>query len=267
MQRSLDLHPQVVCSGEGHLHEFVARPLAEMIKAYNVKLAAVAEAVYEGEPYCLPVSRDEQIAITRMVMIAMMERRIKPGARMIGDKTPANAQIVDDLAVLFPGMKFIAMLRDPRDVAASRLGHARRAGHAEADDHSSDFYRALVAASARDWRICVERSFALAGRAPDQALVVRYEDLVLDPAGRLARVFDFLGVETSAAQLAAIVQASSFESLSGGRKPGVEARGSFYRKGVSGDWPNHLDGEALEILVRECGAAVGLAGYRIEPAR
>lgn len=264
MQRSLDLHPQIVCSGEGHLHECIVRPVAEMIQAYNAKLRGVAELVYEGAPYCLPLSRDEQIELTRMVMAALMQRRGKPGARMIGDKTPANAKIVDDLAVLFPGMKFVAMVRDPRDVAASRIGHARRTGHAEADDRASDFYRELVSASARDWRSSVERSLQFAMRAPGQAVVVRYEDLVRAPAEGLARVFDFLGVETSTAELERIVRASSFEALSGGRKAGVESPGSFYRKGVAGDWPNHLNEEALEILARECGPAIDQAGYRID---
>jgi hypothetical protein len=35
----------------------------------------------------------------------------------------------------------------------------------------------------------------------------------------------------------------------------------FARKGVPGDWPNHLTQEALDILLDECGAAMRLAGY------
>lgn len=265
LQRTLDLHPQIVCSGEGHMHEFVVRPIAEMVSRYNDKLGVVAEAVYEGRPYCPPVSRQEQIEITRAVMTMLMARRTKPGARLVGDKTPANAKIVDDLAVLFPGMKFIMVLRDPRDVAASRLGQARRTGFAEADDRSSEVYRKIVRGAGWDWRVMLERAQAFARRCPDQISTVRYEDLVRRPADELLRLFEFLGAETTVEQLARIVEDSRFEAFSGGRKPGDEDQRSFYRKGVAGDWPNHLSAEALEILLAECGEAMQGAGYDPDP--
>jgi hypothetical protein len=261
MQRALDLHPQIVCSGEGHLHEFVVRPLNELVLKYNAKMAAVAEAVYEGEPYCPPLSRDELLEVVRAVLVKLMRRRTKPGARLIGDKTPANAQVIDDLGVLFPEMKFVFMIRDPRDVAASRLAHAARSGYAEADDRTSEFYRELVRAAALDWRNAVEKTRAFAQRRPHQVATVRYERLVQDPRGELARVFDFLGARTRGGQLDEIVRGSSFEAFSGGRRPGLEDRRSFYRKGVPGDWPNHLTQEALEILAQTCGVQMELAGY------
>jgi hypothetical protein len=265
LQRTLDLHPQIVCSGEGHLHECVMRPVAEMVAKYNVKLSGVADIVYEGRPYNPPVSFGEHLRITRAVVAILMERRAKPGARLFGDKTPANIHIVEDLAKLFPTMKAISMLRDPRDVAASRLGHASRTGHPDAEDRSSDLYRELVKAAATDWRVAVERTRAFAEKQPDRIIVVRYEDLLRDRPGELKRILDFLEVETSAWEMAEILAGSSFEAFSGGRIAGVERRDSFYRKGVPGDWPNHLSDEALQILAAECGPAIGQAGYAIDP--
>jgi hypothetical protein len=261
LQRALDMHPKVVCSGEGHFHEYIAGPLLEMTKAYNLKLNAVAELVYEGQPYCQPVSRAELLEITREVIRILMMRRTKPGARLFGDKTPANAKVVEDLSLIFPDMKFIRMLRDPRDVAASRLGHAVRTGHPDAADSKSGLYRDVVRASAQDWRLTVDRTEAYRQRRPGQITTVRYEDLVRDPSGELARVFRFLGAATDETRLADIVRRSSFEALSGGRKPGVEDQSSFYRKGAPGDWCNHLTEEALAIVTEECGPALRLAGY------
>jgi hypothetical protein len=261
MQRALDLHPEIACSGEGHLHEFIARPINEMVTKYNAKLSAVAKIVYEDKPYLPPVSRDELLELTRVVMTMMLMRRTKPGARLIGDKTPANAHVVGDLSWLFPEMKFILMLRDPRDVAASRIGHALRSGYVDAADRDSEGYRKVVSAAAVDWRGAFEQTQDFARRRPAQCTIVRYEDLVRDPAGELARVLAFLEMETTSEQLAAIVEGSSFNALSGGREAGVEDGRSFYRKGVVGDWPNHLTDEALQILEEQCGAAMRLAGY------
>jgi hypothetical protein len=261
MQRSLDLHPEIVCSGEGHLHEFIVRPLAEMIDRYNAKMSTVAETVYEGKPYCPAVSRRELAEIARTIMVLLMGRRTKSGARLIGDKTPAYAWVVDDLAVLFPEMKFVFMVRDPRDVVASRIGQALRTGYADAADRSSETYRKIVKGVGWDWRTMVQHTRAFAERRPAQITTVRYEDLLGNRRGELARVFDFLGVSTSRAQLDEIVGGSSFEAFSGGRRPGTEDLGSFYRKGVAGDWRNHLSDEALELLHAECGAELALAGY------
>jgi len=261
LQKCLDLHPDIVCSGEGHLHEFIVKPLTEILSAYNRKLAVVGRVVYEGEPYYGQVTRREQIEIIRGVMSLLMSRRTKPGARLIGDKTPANAKVVEDLAVLFPTMKFVSMLRDPRDVAASRIGHARRAGFAAAEDPRSDGYRDVVKAAVADWRTTVERVHQFGKDRPQQVLVVKYEDLLDSTAEKLRGVFDFLGVETTADQLARIVDGASFEALSGGRPRGVERQDSFYRKGVKGDWRNLLSDEAVEIVTQECGDLLSLTGY------
>ena len=69
---------------------------------------------------------------------------------------------------------------------------------------------------------------------------LRYRDIVVDPDGALSRIFDFLGVHSSRSVLASCAHQASFEKLSGGRKTGEEDRASLFRKGVIGDWRNHL---------------------------
>lgn len=261
MQRALDLHPEILCSGEGHFHEFIARPLARLVGEYNDKLAVVSKAVYEGRPSYQQITRGELVEITRSLVTLLMTRRSKPGAQLIGDKTPANAKVVNDLTALFPDLKFVFMLRDIRDVAASRLGHAARNGFPEAEDRGSELYREVVRAAACDWRGTVVHTQAYAAQRPGQITTVRYEDLVRDRPGELSRVFAFLEVATSPEQLQAVVEGSSFEAFSGGREAGVEDRGSFYRKGVPGDWTNWLNDEALEILEEEAGEQMRLCGY------
>jgi hypothetical protein len=264
VQRTLDLHPEIVCSGEGHMHEYVARPMAQMFDAYNRKLAVVGDVVYEGQPYCPPVTREDQFQMIRAVMTILMDRRSKPGARMIGDKTPANGKVLDDLHRFFPELKFISVQRDPRDVAASRLGHAERSGFPEAADRGSDFYMEVVKAAVEDWLMVHQRVRSYAGRFPEKVVFTRYEDLLADPARELGRLLDFLGVTSGEALLADLVARSSFEAFSGGRRPGEESKGSFYRKGVAGDWRNAVSERALALIVSGCGEAAAEQGYRLD---
>jgi hypothetical protein len=51
LQRLLDAHPQVVCSGEGHFVEVLALPMVQMKDHFNQVHAKTAEMVYEGKPY------------------------------------------------------------------------------------------------------------------------------------------------------------------------------------------------------------------------
>jgi hypothetical protein len=265
LQRSLDLHPEIVCNGEGHLHECVVQPIVEMLAQYDKKLTAVAQIVYEGEPFYPRLTRQDQIEISRQVVAWLMARRNKPGARLIGDKTPSNAKIVEDLKTLFPEMKFIGILRDPRDVAASRLGHALRQGHPEAGQPGSAGYYKVIEVAARDWNLTAKRAGEFCDKSPEQGLIVRYEDLRADPHSEFRRILVFLDVDASDHQVGEIVERTRFEVFSGGRPAGVESRTSFYRKGVTGDWPNVLTDEALQVVEAECGETMLWAGY--EPAQ
>ena len=71
-------------------------------------------------------------------------------------------------------------------------------------------------------------------------LDVKYEDLVADELGTFAKVVAHLGIELSERRLKRIVRKSSFKILSEGRKRGSEDQSSHLRKGVSGDWKNHM---------------------------
>jgi hypothetical protein len=264
VQRTLDLHPEIVCSGEGHMHEYIARPMAQMFREYNAKLATVGDVVYEGQPYCPPLVLAEQFQMIRAVMEILMQRRSKPGVRMIGDKTPANGKILDDFDRIFPELKYVSVQRDPRDVAASRLGHALRTGYAEVADRDSDFHLDVVKAAVEDWMLVFQRVAAYAGHRPGKVAYTRYEDLLADPAGELSRLFDFLGVSSTPDLLADIVARSSFEAFSGGRRPGEESTASFYRKGVAGDWRNTLSEKARAHVAEICGEAAAQAGYRLD---
>jgi hypothetical protein len=57
------------------------------------------------------------------------------------------------------------------------------------------------------------------------------------------------------------VERSSFERLSGGRRPGDEDSSSHYRKGIAGDWRSVLDETALGHFESIAGGLARELGY------
>ena len=261
LQRLLDAHPDVVCSGEGHFVEELVGPLLKLREAYNAKQALVGERVYEGEPYYPPMSRGEIGKVARELILGRMSSR-QPGAQAVGDKTPRYTQHQHILAELFPEARFLNMVRHPYDVAVSRLHHGLRAGVEQALQAGHPAHQTLVRNAAEAWIGAQAKVAAFRAKTkPERFLQLRYEDLLAAPEAEAARAFRFLGVSDAAGTVAAAVAASAFEALSG-RRPGEEDPRSFFRKGVAGDWRGKLDAADLQTIDALCGDQMRAEGYQ-----
>jgi hypothetical protein len=97
-----------------------------------------------------------------------------------GDKRPRYAGMLDMIFALFPNAQFVNLVRDPRGAAASQapLGW---------DDEDKALPSAICT-----WEWSVRRVDWYAPRLrPDQLLDIRFEDMVSDPEGILARICAF----------------------------------------------------------------------------
>ena len=81
---------------------------------------------------------------------------------------------------LFPDLREVVVIRDPRDLLCSQLSYFHRAPDGAIDD--------ITQASHELLRIKREES--------DRVLFVRYEDMILDAEATIARLADFLGVNS-----------------------------------------------------------------------
>lgn len=99
------------------------------------------------------------------------------------DGTPENSHFVLPLLNLFPGARFIHILRNPRRVATS-LMHFSTMGAHDYDEESA--YRAWVH---------LVRDAALSEQAlgPERVMRLMHEDLVASPGEALARCLAFIG--------------------------------------------------------------------------
>jgi Sulfotransferase family len=262
LQRLLDAHPQLICSGEGHFIEKFAIPIMQVFKAYNKHLALVAERVYQGKPYYEPLEIAEMIAALRLLIVQRMNKRTKSNAIAVGDKTPRYTDFLDELRAIFPTAHFLHVVRDPRDVAVSRLNHAWRAGYSDVMTPGSEMRTTSIVNSSQAWVRAQENFAKFSTKHRSQCLEMRYEELTYSPHKIIGEALNFLGVSCDNKIVETAITSASFDAWSG-RKPGEEDSASFFRKGIVGDWRNSLEPAALDLIALTCGDWPQRKGYAL----
>ena len=113
----------------------------------------------------------------------------REGKTILGDKTPPYIDILPELAKLYPGARFIYLLRDGRDATYSFF--------------TKKWKGRWLYQHTYEWRNAV-RKYEGYCRLPElssRVLEVRYEDLILDTDDTLHQIHKFLGLPYSEAAL------------------------------------------------------------------
>ncbi|MGH6922655.1 MAG: sulfotransferase domain-containing protein [Propylenella sp.] len=166
----------------------------------------------------------------------------------------------------------IYIIRNPFDVAISGVAH-----------FNLDEVEVAVAGMGVDAALC-DRQDSMAGQLrqrlgtwsahvqswtsvePFPVLVVRYEDMLLDPNETFANVVRAVGLPLGRDRLEKAIEFSSFERL---RRQELESgfgeRASrtteFFRRGEIGDWVNHLSERQVRKVIHDHGATMRRFGY------
>lgn len=127
--------------------------------------------------------------------------RTRPGATHILDKHPNYANHMATITRVLPGARFIHIIRDGREVAASMISAAKR----------NHFGASEASGAAADWDRFTRNAMA-SGRAfgPERYIEVRYEALMKDDGTLLDRLFRFMGLSMDVAISRAIVERNAF---------------------------------------------------------
>jgi hypothetical protein len=155
---------------------------------------------------------------------------------------------------LFPHMAELHLMRDPRDILASRLSFIKRTG-------VQQFGRD----AAPDDEQYVRRHFAFEMRhflqkweeSGDRALLVKYEDLIQKPRDALSRVFGHIGVDAGSKVVAQVLEQARR------RTPDRQARHITApdQSGSIGRWRRDLSPALLTACDEALGETIGRLDY------
>lgn len=302
LQRMLNQHRDILCQGEGRffgrndrdenfekVRTNSAGHLLRPAALYNI----LAESEYLRlwiERTCWSKNGDVEEHIARLtheaVRYFLTQKLFGTSKKIVGDKTPLpNANIVREIAKIFPEAKIIHIIRDGRDQAVSHTHHRwnrvrpveeggrltpeergkrdRYRGNPERflSSGESIFAEQRIVAAAKGWRSNVGHThrdgFALFG---DRYAEVRYEDLLEHPEKELSRLFRFLGASDDKVIVRRCIERNRFDKRAQ-RAAGQEDSSSFLRKGVAGDWKSVFTERDRQVFKEFAGDLLVELGY------
>lgn len=261
----LNAHPRIICQGEARIHGF-GRGLYKLCQQYDEVLKKRLNIV-TAINWFPPLTRGEVDALLRcfidhrMGVIAGSESAI----RWVGDKDPDHGLHLDILARLYPRARFIHIIRDGRAVLISTWHHNQRSGDPRPVSSRID---ELLPLAAKEWNLRIRKARQYGREAlKNRYYELRYEDLLKDAGALLTSLFEFLEVESNPEGVQRCIDAASFETLSGGRKPGEEDNQSFFRKGSAHDWRICLTQTQIEQFNEIAGEMLVGAGYSLNSSQ
>jgi hypothetical protein len=176
----LDRHPSVLCPPEPWIMLALAA-LGQTHPSHPADPQLLGDAT---RTFCNGPAADE--AIRAFVAVLLNEKLTAAGRTVFIDKTPRYYLILPTLRRLFPSARYLWLIRNPLDVAASYLTS----------------WKVDIAGQLTDYprhRACVDlivgsRRLSEFSSQNDRVYSLRYEDVVAQPGEAISKVLEFLGL-------------------------------------------------------------------------
>ncbi|HEY8020467.1 MAG TPA: sulfotransferase [Thermoanaerobaculia bacterium] len=180
----LDTHSRIASPGE----IFLARLCFDLELAISRTAGAVAGP--GGK-----TGDERATAEARRVVAGIMEAYARSKGKDVWcDKSPRNVEYLESLTRTFPQAKYVCLYRNCMDTVKSMLGASQTGFMLELAAFAAKTPGNLVAAMIDAWCDYNGKILAFEAAHPENTFRIRYEDVVLDPAGALRPLFEFLGV-------------------------------------------------------------------------
>jgi len=224
-------------------------------------------------PACADLGRCDPMLLSPAQVAALRQRHLARVSR----NAPVNFVKTHNANIKVAGHPLVPpqltraavyILRDPRDMVISYADHFALdfAGAAKAIASRQNLVRSTqrtVMQFLGNWSDHVT-SWTRAPGFP--VLVLRYEDMLVDPQAAFEKVLRLIGAPIDPAVLIQATEFSSFESLArqeaaaGFREKG-RSQERFFRKGISGQWRDELPAAIVDRIVADHGVVMKRHGY------
>jgi hypothetical protein len=252
-----------------HLGVWRPTPLAWAAADHHPKLTTLTEIKRHKTSYFFSDRhRDAWAPALRELIVARFDAQAWEGAGgseagvdpLVIVKEPGS-HVADLLLSLFPGSRMIFLLRDGRDVVDSWLDAHRADSWALREGAfpvSREGREALIRWQSSVWTYrteVVQRAYA--SHRADLKVMVRYEQLLRDPARELGRICRSLPMEVDPARLDAIAREHSYKRVPGDDK----GHGKEIRAARPGSWRDHLSATEQRAMHEIMGPKLAELGY------
>jgi Sulfotransferase family len=196
---------------------------------------------------------------------AEAEHEVTDDARIV-IKEPNGSHAAPLILSLLPESRLIFLYRDGRDVVDSQLALSGPGGLTAAwrgiTIETPEQRLELVREESLNWVARMEATErAYQERPPELRFRLGYEDLLVDPAGSLRSLMDWLGRERDSAAIAEAVEANSFESEAKSNTGAAATR----RAAAPGLWRENLTESETALAHEIMGEKLGELGYLDSP--
>lgn len=192
LRRLLNAHPNIACRGE----TFLLTAAARFLRAD--KIADGIDYGVLGGLHAAGYSEEKILGRLREFVFGFLDEIAeREGKRRWAEKTAIDSFYLAEVERLCAGhVRFIVMIRHGLDVGLSlqELCEANRTYIRELHEYIRRYPRHLEACC-RAWAHVTVELLGFAERHAHDAVLVRYEDLVADPAAVMHEVGEFLGEE------------------------------------------------------------------------
>ena len=253
LRRLLDSHPSITCPGE----TFLLKASAKFLESDTI--GPGIDYGVSGGLQAVGIAEDEILARLRGLCFGFMDDIARQaGKPRWAIKTAVDSFYLDEVERVYGDhAQFVCLLRNGLDVAVSMKEFSD-----EMQIYVSELHRyitrhpAPLDAFAEAWADVATGLLGFAERHPDNAILLRYEDIVEDPEANLSRLFAFLG-ETWGEEILEIASKKT-------KVDGIGDWKAYNRSAVDraslGRWQN-LPQATIDRLVKILGPTLTACGY------
>jgi hypothetical protein len=250
LQQLLDQHPEISCSPEHHLKKLtlmLRRQIDEYwatIKLFDDRTARQGLRLNRNRLYS-----DILTSAIRGIFNAEMNSEIT--ACGISDNWAYEIYPITEKIV--PDLRYLYIIRDPREVAVSLFYHVKRTEPnriktTTIDDYAKNF--------GRKWADHIQRITEQKKRNPNRVLLLNYENLISNKReAEVSKAFNLLEVNDSPQIIKNI-----FENLDRSLEK-EKFKNAFYRSAKKKTWDQELKRETIEEIHKNASIGMKLSGY------
>jgi hypothetical protein len=289
LQAILNRSPEIGLAGETHFFDDLrprmnGKSLRNMTPEERItcsdyfRVLTLRPYGFRADPLQSPLSREQLLADAEergdtvdAVFEAYCHWRLRAtGRRIWGEKTPRHIFRIRDIFSAFPDARVICMVRDPRAVVASYRDWEFHGGLKKAEGNA-DYQAAIAEDQVRKnasyhiviasmmWRAAARAAVtAVSEHSEKRVLILRYEDVVDDPAAAIGRVSEWIGTDYSDSMLEIPLLNSSATKFQAEVGPS---------SAPNKRWRNVLSEREIAVIQHVAGNSLTQAGYTIEATK